>query len=142
MVNKCTIKILSRSHLKFYIGYHGGNSEFDEFLLYDFDLAIGDTFNLTPYNFKVLQSIDSILIEGAYYRKFNFESNYYWIEGIGSSIGFFPYFDFFEKQLHFNCFYDDPCPSFSKSDFYAVQTKHTVKKNRFPASPVFNKTLF
>ena len=98
-----------------YSGYQGGVVEYEEFLMYDFGLAIGDTFELTPYNSVVLETIDSALIDGTYYRKLNFDvvnwycacNSYYWIEGIGSSLGFFPYFDFFEDQIYFNCFYED-----------------------------------
>lgn len=92
-----------------YTGYHGGNAEYDEFLMYDFGLSVGDTFYLTPSSPIVLESIDSVLIEGTYYRKFHFQSNsgYHWIEGIGSSIGLFPYFTFFEQFIYFNCFHED-----------------------------------
>ena len=63
----------------------------------------------------MLTSIDSVFIEGDYYRRFNFDAlfpglggSYYWIEGIGSSYGFFPYFYSFEQSLTFECFHEDP----------------------------------
>jgi len=83
-----------------------------EYVLYDFDLIVGDTFQLTPSYDIILANIDSIMINGIYYRKFNFDTpvvanlpfDYHWIEGIGSSIGFYPYFYYFEDFLYFKCF--------------------------------------
>jgi len=84
----------------------------DEILLYDFNLQIGDTFQLTHVDQIRLESIDSIDIGGDYYRTFHFEfltnialpDEYYWIEGVGSTIGFFSYFRFFEQYLCFDRF--------------------------------------
>lgn len=86
-----------------------------EYLLYDFDLQIGDTFDLTLNEQVILTSIDSIQIGSNYYRKFNFDTytyqappiEYYWIEGVGSSVGFYPYFNNFEDFLIFECFSED-----------------------------------
>jgi hypothetical protein len=100
-----------------------------EFLLYDFGLNIGDTFNVQIDQQIVLETIDSVEINGTYYRKFNFDQinwysggYYHWIEGIGSQLGFFPYFDGFENYLGFECFHEDPDstwinPSFSYSQY-------------------------
>lgn len=110
-----------------YTGYCYDSNCDEEFLMYDFGLEVGDTFNLTSQDQILLESIDSILIEGVYYRRFNFEPldwyagpDYYWIEGIGSSWGFFPYFEPFEQALSFDCFQEDPLnnwiyPKFSYS---------------------------
>lgn len=86
-----------------------------EYLLYDFGIDIGDTFELTATKSIILSHFDSINIEGVYYKTFHFYEapsmwywlplNYYWIEGIGSSIGFYPYFSFFEDFLEFKCFW-------------------------------------
>ncbi|MFK7783554.1 MAG: T9SS type A sorting domain-containing protein [Crocinitomicaceae bacterium] len=89
-----------------------------EYLLYDFGLAVGDTFEVVDYGDIVVSSIDSILIDSIYCRTLHFEGSsspsfpwyqpleYYWIEGIGSSTGFYPVFDYFEDQLYFQCFWD------------------------------------
>ncbi|MCJ8289073.1 MAG: T9SS type A sorting domain-containing protein [Crocinitomicaceae bacterium] len=86
-----------------------------EYLLYDFGLSVGDTFQIVPNGEIVLNEIDSILIDGFYYRTFHFNEpypwyqplEYYWIEGIGSSTGFYPVFDYFEDQLYFKCFWNN-----------------------------------
>lgn len=69
-----------------------------EYLLYDFALAVGDTFTARPLadcdSFSVVTSIDSILIGGGYRKKINFQSITCCafisiIEGIGSEAGLF-----------------------------------------------------
>ncbi len=99
-----------------YDGYsYDPNDEYAEFVMYDFGLQVGDTFDLTTEYQVVLDSIDSVFIEGTYYRRFNFNQvtwfapiEYYWIEGIGSSFGFFGFFYGFEQGLGFYCFHEDP----------------------------------
>ena len=99
-----------------YTGYsYDQSNPYDEFLMYDFGLQVGDTFNLTTQYQVVLNSIDSVFIEGNYYRRFNFDQvslfsaiNYYWIEGIGSNFGFFAFFFAIEQNLGFDCFKEDP----------------------------------
>jgi hypothetical protein len=98
-----------------YTGYSYDQNYYDEFLMYDFGLQVGDTFNLTNQHQVLLNSIDSVLIEGNYYRRFNFDHlsqfagmTYYWIEGIGSKYGFFAFFYAFEQNLVFDCFKEDP----------------------------------
>jgi hypothetical protein len=92
--------------------WQGGGAEY---LMYDFGLSVGDTFEVVTYGNIILTSIDSILVDGIYLKTFHFDVNqipwyqpleYYWIEGIGSSTGFYPVFDYFEDQLYFHCFWD------------------------------------
>ncbi len=86
-----------------------------EQLLYDYTLTIGDTFQIISGHEIVLEYFDSLLIDGNYHRTFHFSTpqdwylavDYYWIQGIGSSLGFFPYFDFFEQRMDFHCFFGD-----------------------------------
>lgn len=75
----------------FYRGYAAG----PEYLIYDFDLAVGDTlpFNeLHVYDTLVVTQIDSFQVSGNVYRKvFYLAGNDYvsqLIEGVGSSAGF------------------------------------------------------
>lgn len=72
-----------------------------EYLLYDFNLGVGDSVLILNCSFPsdsgylYVQSIDSVLLNGFYYQRWNFSSyfstNPQWIEGIGSMSGFFPY---------------------------------------------------
>ena len=87
-----------------------------EYVLYDYGLAVGDTFYFPLWGaHMVLNHFDSVQVDGLYYKTFHFDYNnnfyfpleYYWIEGIGSSIGFYPYFDYFEDQLYFHCFFEN-----------------------------------
>lgn len=86
-----------------------------EYLMYDFGLSVGDTFEVISYGEIIVTSIDSILIDSVYRKTIHFDEvqipwyqplEYYWIEGIGSSTGFYPVFDYFEDQLYFHCFWD------------------------------------
>lgn len=87
-----------------------------EILLYDFGLVVGDTFNVTTGDTLVVESIDSILINSYYYKRINFDplpgpwmtlpDDYFWIEGIGSSLGFYPYVLNFESGSYFECFHE------------------------------------
>lgn len=90
-----------------------------DILLYDFDLQPADTFYLAEIGgqstYIILDSIDSINYNGNYYRRFNFnpynyytyELPYYWVEGIGSAEGFFPFFYYFEADHFFHCFHSN-----------------------------------
>ena len=98
----------------FYSNYHF-NTE-NEILLYDFGLTVGDSFNITQYDTVIVETIDSVLIENHYYKRFNFDvslcmlsnipSDYHWIEGIGSSFGYFPYANCFESGGKGLCFHE------------------------------------
>ena len=121
-----------------------------EFLLYDFGLSVGDTFDVQIDQQIVLETIDSVEINGTYYRKFNFDQinwysggYYHWIEGIGSKLGFFPYFNGFENYLGFECFHEDPdstwiFPTFSYSeygngcDFVGLDEAHNFSTKIYP----------
>jgi hypothetical protein len=92
-----------------YVDYNGNA----EFLLYDFSVNIGDTvsfYSLWPFWYpelkqRVVESIDSTLIDNHYRKRINFHQYYQpesWIEGIGSTNGiFFPgYFDIADAMEH------------------------------------------
>ena len=66
----------------------------EEFLLFDFDLALGDTIQLgLEPELHIIDSIDSIQYNDGIYRKIYFPSEsypeFYFIEGIGASTGLF-----------------------------------------------------
>ncbi|OYT13167.1 MAG: hypothetical protein B6I19_06585 [Bacteroidetes bacterium 4572_114] len=83
--------LVRQDSLKVYI--REGNNDY---LLYDFDLSVGDTLPETYFlmeNNVVVSSIDSILVGGSYRKIFNLENSIYpypldLIEGIGFNQGF------------------------------------------------------
>lgn len=95
--------------------YYNFNTE-DEILLYDFGLTVGDSFAITKYDTIIVESIDSVLINNYMYKRLNFDvslcgpsnlpDDYHWIEGIGSSFGYFPYADCFESGGKALCFHE------------------------------------
>lgn len=118
-----------------------------EKILYDFTLKKGDTVYAHPfeseYGGKVdrklkIGEIDSILIQGNYRRKYYITSFYgdlgadeeYWIEGIGSTTGFF------SQGKSYNCSFD--CPV---SVLLCFHQNDTIKydDNRF--STCYHKTV-
>lgn len=86
-----------------------------EVILYDFGMQVGDTFVPDPNwaeGSYILDSIDSIEIAGYFYRKFHFTGidvwggdGEYWVEGIGSNSGFFPFQRGGEWAAILSCFY-------------------------------------
>ena len=88
----------------------------DEILLYDFGLTVGDSFALTIDDTVIVESINSVSINNNMYKRFNFDvslcwssnlpDDYHWIEGIGSSFGYFPYADCFESGGEALCFHE------------------------------------
>ena len=89
-----------------------------EFLLYDFGLQLGDSLKGYCANMNIglnpiVSSIDSILIDNSWRRKINFKNQsdneegcLYFIEGIGSSLGFMAiqYCPSFEGTANLECF--------------------------------------
>ncbi|OFY97461.1 MAG: hypothetical protein A3K10_02210 [Bacteroidetes bacterium RIFCSPLOWO2_12_FULL_31_6] len=104
-------------------GYYNfcSNSIFNgDFLLFDFNSTIGDTVYYMPFDssYMVINSIDSILIQGQYRKKYNYSfqsalpdcwgsSNY--VEGIGDIYaGLFSHItSYFENGEFLNCFEDN-----------------------------------
>jgi hypothetical protein len=91
-----------------------------ERLVYDFSVAIGDTISTdtlwpdpnVPGIKIVIDSIDSVLVNGNYHRRFNYTNSSgnaspgldYYIEGIGSGYGLFPMYFVFEGATWLLCF--------------------------------------
>jgi hypothetical protein len=86
--------------------YFIGISDTTEYLLYDFSLNVGDTIPPSINNFyqATIQSIDSILINGSYRKRFNVNAFCSIIEGIGSTTGLIEELFVFEFGGHLNCF--------------------------------------
>ncbi|NOY50744.1 MAG: T9SS type A sorting domain-containing protein [Chlorobi bacterium] len=126
-----------------------------EYVLYRFDLDVGDTafigHSQSPF---VVSDIDSIQIDSYYRKKYSFSSNNrwterYWIEGIGSSYGLFGPMcdDPFEGYVELLC-YEDPITGYSKYGYclqwYYVSVSEKQEKIVFSIStnPTNNKLQF
>jgi len=118
----------------FLSGAVGGN----EVLLYDFSLGVGDTLILNSLSdsVRVVESIDSVLIDTQYRKRWRFvqqsNSNREWIEGIGSVKGlFFPLLYEFENYQHLSCYEDSNVfwlnPELT-SDCFSVGFENTIEK--------------
>ncbi|HKK59887.1 MAG TPA: T9SS type A sorting domain-containing protein [Salinivirga sp.] len=58
-------------------------------VLYDFTKDVGDTVYTGPYAApQVIQGIDSVMVDGAYHKRYSTNWNHQWIEGVGSLAGF------------------------------------------------------
>ncbi len=86
------------------------NGSLNDTLLYDFNLNIGDTFSARPLTYcndpSIVNSVDSILINGTYRKRINFNSSVSFIEGIGSTTGLVEY-NCFEGMSELCIFYNE-----------------------------------
>jgi hypothetical protein len=114
-----SLKVYYRDLDTTYPSQYGCYLDTGDILLYDFGMEPGDTFYLATIGgiptSIILDSIDSVDYNGTYYRRFNFDTylyythefSYYWVEGIGSVEGFFPFFYYFESGHYFRCFHEN-----------------------------------
>lgn len=87
-------------------------------LLYDFNLKIGDTLQVTFNNFQggqIVSKIDSFLVKGYYRKRFTLQNStsQYLVEGIGHSMGFLEPF-----PPIFDCGYELACYSIGDTSYY------------------------
>lgn len=84
-----------------------------DILYYDFDLSVGDTFcfDYFPVDCVPVSFIDSTLIDGEYRRTTGFYMSggglETWIEGIGSTTGWFEYPHIATSEWHLLCYKQD-----------------------------------
>jgi hypothetical protein len=87
-------------------------------LILDYNLLLGDSFKFSSYNPKlVLLSKDSVLIQGNYYPRFNFQKNIRWVKGIGDvrfgmhyeNYAFFNTFSnpYYSAGASFDCYFEN-----------------------------------
>ncbi len=85
-------------------------SDSSEYLLYDFNLSVGDTLPLSYNNFFgniTISALDSIYVDGVFLKKFelNGSSSSFLIEGIGHEFGFLePFPPILECGFQLNCY--------------------------------------
>ncbi len=59
-------------------------------VLYDFSKDVGDTVLTGPYESEhVIEAIDSVMVDGAFRKRYSTSWGHQWIEGVGSLAGFF-----------------------------------------------------
>ena len=84
-----------------------------DFLLYDFNLEVGDTLSYLGFPASVVYSIeDTLLADGLLHKKINFNGDdpefQSWIEGVGSTLGFLPSYlplhQVFHNSYRLDCF--------------------------------------
>jgi len=113
-------------------------------LLYDFDLAIGDTLPATYINnslFKptIVSGIDSMLVDNKYHKLFTFYNtapyqagHAYLLEGVGAGGGLFDLLDFFEGGPILECF---SATNTQSCEYYLVDINETTNETLFKISP-------
>ena len=88
------------------------NQTSDEFVLYNFDLEIGDTFYINPFSYyEVVLDIDSILVDSSYRKRFLMYDQLggdIWIEGIGSEKSLFGSICYVFEGFEMLLCYEDP----------------------------------
>jgi hypothetical protein len=128
------------------------NSTLDEFLLYRFDLELGEEFYLNEYiseSYSVME-IDSVIIDSIYRKRFSIEGLYSkWIEGIGSETSLFgSLFDPFEGYEALLCYEDSTTFYYGEWNYFGRCThflvgleEHRNSTVRFFPNPVKNEIL-
>ncbi|MFC1733849.1 T9SS type A sorting domain-containing protein [candidate division KSB1 bacterium] len=101
------------SNLFNHSSWHSDFNDSTECILYDFTLQVGDTLNTPNLAMitRIVMSIDSVSICGTFRKRINFYSFYdSWLEGIGSTKGFFfPALYEFESGFKLHCYEDTGC---------------------------------
>lgn len=84
-----------------------------DFLLYDFNVEVGDTVSFLGYPVNIVVSIENVLLaDGLTHKKINFngtETGFQsWIDGVGSNFGFLaaylPYYHLYHVWFTLDCF--------------------------------------
>lgn len=93
------------------IVYYCPKDSSNEYVLYDFTVAPGDTvfdvyIEQYPLGDVIIQAIDSVLINGYYRKLIRLKDGGEWIEGIGCTQGLFmePWYNVSFYELRLNCF--------------------------------------
>lgn len=102
------------------IYYKAAYNGVQEQLLYDFNIALGDTIAIPPIDFMfdsaVVVAVDSILICTSMRKRYKLAPlgtgllhDLYWTEGVGSTHGLIPRYNSFERGVIDVCYSDSTC---------------------------------
>lgn len=91
-----------------------------EELLYDFNIALGDTIAIPPirnmYDSATVIAVDSVFICSSMRKRYRLDpvgtqllGILYWIEGVGGSHGLIPRYNWFESGVIYTCYSDSTC---------------------------------
>ena len=126
------------------------NSTLDEFVLYRFDISLGDTLYLNEHTTAwfgnlIVYKIDSIMVDSVYRKQFHFYNDYMgdtWIEGIGSTTSLFgPICYVFEGQEMLLCYEDSNIFFMSEQNYFdrcthlIIGENETYYNNQFSVHP-------
>ena len=116
----------------------------EEYLAYDFNLAVGDTVPSPhlingnpsiPEPNLVIQSIDSVPISGSYRKRYNLDPARYIIEGIGSSIGLLNPLEFVWSgpcYIALTCYQEEGMADFFSSNCDLVLSDESLPESSQP----------
>ena len=116
----------------------------EEYLAYDFNLAVGDTVPSPhlingnpsiPEPNLVIQSIDSVLISGSYRKRYNLDPVRYIVEGIGSSIGLMNPLDFVSSgscYIALTCYQEEGMADLFSSNCELVLSDESLPESSQP----------
>lgn len=125
--------------------YHKLNSVSPEELLYDFNIALGDTIPIPTIDFMfdraVVTAVDTVLVCSTMRKRYKLApigtvllQDLYWTEGIGSTHGLIPRYNSFESGVIDVCYSDSncmpPCPIILSSSL--VNHQASKEANIYP----------
>lgn len=119
---------------------------YDDWLLYDFNISIGDTTTTVSYYEAIVDSIDSFYVNNHWYTRFILHElyfgceNIYLMEGIGTSYGFINGVDCFEGLSVLNCFSENGIHIYGDSSIICDQfiwtpAEHIANPPRLMVNP-------
>ncbi len=95
-----------------------GRGAMQESVLFDYNLILGDTIETVASGgggisgIGIVNQIDSVLVCGTWRNRYRFDlplAPAYFIEGVGSSAGILPSYEYFESGSWLNCYSNNNC---------------------------------
>jgi hypothetical protein len=125
---------IREANKKIYVNQDPTSEASEEYLVYDFNLTVGDTVPSPggpnyPESNIVIQSIDSVLISGLFRKRYRLDPVHYIVEGVGSSTGLLNPIDFDWSgscQISLECYQEDDVADFFMSDCELVLSEARI----------------